>query len=62
MTYRSGGRCLVIGMADAAQRAAQLLQDKLDVSLLLTAPGGTLPQARTLAVDAGRVTKLSHIE
>ncbi|HSV69750.1 MAG TPA: 4Fe-4S binding protein [Methylibium sp.] len=58
VTYRSAGRCLVIGAADAAQRAAAMLQDKLDVSLLLTGPGGTLPQARTLPVAAGRVTRL----
>ncbi|MDP1790386.1 MAG: 4Fe-4S dicluster domain-containing protein, partial [Methylibium sp.] len=37
----------------------QLLQDALDVSLLLTAPGGTLPQARSLPVAAGRVTALT---
>ena len=57
--YRSAGRCLIVGPADAAQRAAQLLQDALDVSLLLTAPGGTLPQARSLPVAAGRVTALT---
>ena len=56
--YRSAGRCLVIGAADAALRAAEMLRDKLDVSLLLTRPGGTLPQARELQVSAGRVTKL----
>ncbi len=59
VTYRSAGRCLVIGSADAAARAAQLLQDKLDVSLLLTGPGGTLPQQRSLPVAAGRVTSLT---
>ncbi len=56
--YRSAGRCLVIGPADAAQRAAAMLADKLDVTLLLTQAGGTLPQARELQVSAGRVTKL----
>lgn len=59
VTYRSAGRCLVIGTAEAAQRAARLLEDKLDVSLLLTAPGGELPQQRVLPVAAGRVTKLT---
>ena len=58
VTYRSAGRCLVIGAADAAQRAAAMLADKLDVSLLLTRPGGTLPQSRELQVSAGRVTRL----
>lgn len=57
--YRSAGRCLIVGPADAAQRAALLLQDALDVSLLLTAPGGRLPQARSLPVAAGRVTALT---
>lgn len=57
--YRSAGRCLIVGPADAAQRAALLLQDALDVSLLLTAPGGTLPQTRSLPVAAGRVTALT---
>ncbi|MBA3598436.1 MAG: 4Fe-4S binding protein, partial [Methylibium sp.] len=58
VSYRSGGRLLVVGSADAAQRAAQMLQDKLDVSLLLDVSGGTLPQMRTLPVAAGRVTKI----
>ncbi|WP_353093400.1 4Fe-4S dicluster domain-containing protein [Methylibium sp.] len=59
VSYRSAGRCLIVGPADAAQRAALLLQDALDVSLLLTAPGGTLPQARSLPVAAGRVKALT---
>jgi hypothetical protein len=29
VSYRSAGRCLVIGSADAAERAAALLADKL---------------------------------
>ncbi len=57
--YRSAGRVLVIGAADAAQRAAAMLVDKLEVSLLLTAQGGSLPQARTLAVHVGRLTALA---
>ncbi|MBN9203346.1 MAG: 4Fe-4S dicluster domain-containing protein [Methylibium petroleiphilum] len=59
VSYRSAGRCLIVGPADAVQRAALLLQDALDVSLLLTASGGTLPQARSLPVAAGRVTALT---
>ncbi len=57
--YRSGGRVLVIGAADAAQRAAAMLADKLDVSLLLTGTGGALPQAHALAAHHGRVTSLT---
>ena len=59
VSYRSAGRVLVIGAADRAQRAAEMLADKLDVSLLLSKGGGTLAQTRTLAVHAGRVTALT---
>ncbi|MGA0611806.1 4Fe-4S dicluster domain-containing protein [Caldimonas sp. KR1-144] len=59
VSYRSGGRCLVIGAPDAAQRAAQLLVDKLDVTLLQDRAAGGLPQARTLPVHAGRVTRVA---
>src|SRR5881409_3593694 len=44
VSYRSGGRCLIVGTADAAERAAELLADKLDVSLLIDR-GGALAQA-----------------
>lgn len=59
VSYRSAGRVLVIGSADRAARAARMLADKLDVSVLLPLPGGSLPQERTLAVHAGRVTAIS---
>jgi ferredoxin len=59
VSYASAGRVLVIGRADRAVRAATLLADRLDVSLLLTTPGGTLPQTRTMAVHAGRPTRIS---
>ncbi|MDQ6680686.1 MAG: 4Fe-4S binding protein, partial [Pseudomonadota bacterium] len=59
VSYRSGGRVLVIGAAERAQRAAQMLADKLDVSLLLTQAGGSLPQDRLFAVHAGDVTAIS---
>lgn len=58
VSYRSGGRCLVIGSAANAQAAAALLADRLDVSLLVTEAGGELAQMRTLPVAAGRVTRL----
>jgi ferredoxin len=57
VSYSSNGRVLVIGTADRAERAAQMLADKLDVSLLLQG-GGTLPQQRSMAVHAGAVTKM----
>ena len=55
--YKSAGRCLVIGDASAAERAAAMLAG-LQVSLLVTG-SGTLAQRRERAVHAGRLTKLS---
>ena len=59
VSYKSAGRVLVIGDADAAQRAASLLADKLDVSLLLTRAGGTLAQQRAQPVHAGSVSAIT---
>ncbi|MEO7707680.1 MAG: 4Fe-4S binding protein, partial [Caldimonas sp.] len=59
VTYRSTGRVLVIGTADAGMRAARLLADRLEVSLLLQRPGGTLPQQRSFAVHSGTLTRLA---
>jgi ferredoxin len=59
VTYRSTGRTLVIGGADAASKAAALLSDKLAVSLLLDHPGGALPQLRDLPVHSGQLTRLT---
>ena len=59
VSYRSAGRCLVIGSADAAEHAAALLADRLEVSLLVDRPGGTLAQGHRHAVFNGRLTKLS---
>jgi ferredoxin len=58
VSYRSAGRCLVVGAAEAAERAAGMLADKLQVSVLATG-GGALAQARTMAVHTGRLTRLS---
>jgi ferredoxin len=58
VAYRSQGRCLVIGPAEAAERAASLLGDKLEVSVLLAGPGA-LAQAHTMAVHSGRLKRLS---
>jgi ferredoxin len=59
VSYASAGRVLVIGSADRAERAAALLADRLDVSLLVPGAGGTLAQARTMPVHAGRPTRIS---
>ena len=63
VSYRSSGRVLVIGGADRAARAAAMLADKLDVSILLGSSGsqggGTLPQQRRVAVYSGRVSNIA---
>jgi ferredoxin len=57
VSYRSSGRCLVVGPAEAAERAAALLADRLDLTLLVS--GGALPQAHERAVQRGRLTRLA---
>lgn len=59
VSYRSAGRCLVIGGADAAERAAAMLADKLDLSLLIDRPGGALAQIHGHPVHSGRLTRLT---
>ena len=39
VSYRSAGRVLVIGALDAAERAAALLSDVLDITIFTTGPG-----------------------
>jgi ferredoxin len=59
VSYRSGGRCLILGAADAAEQAAALLTDKLDVNLLIDGAGGALAQGHGWAVHAGRLKRLT---
>jgi ferredoxin len=59
VSYRSGGRCLIVGAADAAEAAAAMLSDKLDVNLLIDGAGGALAQSHGWAVHAGRLQRLS---
>jgi ferredoxin len=59
VSYRSEGRCLVIGAADTAERAATMLADKLEVSLLVDRAGGVLAQAHERATHTGRLVKLT---
>jgi ferredoxin len=56
VSYRSAGRCLIVGPAAAAEQAAALLADKLDLTLLVT--DGPLPQARERVVHRGRIKAL----
>ncbi len=60
VTYKSAGRLLVIGPLDAAERAADLLADTLDVSLFSTGAGtdGGM-QERRYPVMTGRIEALS---
>ena len=60
--YASAGRVLVIGESQQALRAAAMLGDALDVSLLLVDPQASavgVPQERTVAVHAGRLESVS---
>ena len=59
VSYKSEGRCLVLGPAAAAERAATLLADKLDVSVLVTSGGSALAQPHERATHTGRLTHLS---
>jgi ferredoxin len=64
VTYKSAGRLLIIGALDAAERAAQLLSDVLDVSIFSTGPGrdgavGGAAQERPYPMLAGRITSLA---
>ena len=65
-SYRSEGRCLVLGPATAAEQAARLLEDKLDVTVLLSSPAGMtstteagLAQVHARATHTGSLTGLS---
>ena len=57
--YKSAGRCLVLGAADAAERAAAMLDDKLDVAVLVTSQGGAIAQGHARATHTGRLKRLS---
>lgn len=55
--FRCAGRCLVIGRAEAAEQAARMLADRLDVSVLVEG-GGSLPQRREHALHVGRLLRV----
>ena len=60
VTYKSAGRVLVIGALDAAERAAELLGDTLDVTLFSMGPGeGDATQERRYPVLSGQIHQLS---
>lgn len=58
--YQSGGRVLVIGALDAAEQAAALLDDALDVTLFSTGPGSQGgAQVRRYPVLSGKLQTVS---
>ncbi|MGB3068327.1 MAG: 4Fe-4S binding protein [Ottowia sp.] len=57
VSYRSSGRCLIVGAGARAEAAAALLADKLDITLL--AESGELPQAHEREVMRGRLKRLT---
>ena len=59
VTYRSGGRCLIIGSAQATRRAAKMLANKLDISILIDRPGGALAPDHDQVIRHGRITSLT---
>lgn len=59
VSYKSAGRLLIVGDAARSARAAALLKDALDVSILLTGRGGALPQERDVPVHSGDLHSIS---
>jgi ferredoxin len=57
VAYRSSGRCLVVGPAEAVERAAAMLADRLAPTLLVS--DGALAQAHEHVVQVGRLRRLS---
>ena len=57
--YRSAGRCLVVGPAEAAHDAADRLAGALEPVVLLQGSGSALPQPRHHAVHSGELQRLS---
>jgi ferredoxin len=58
-SYKSGGRCLVVGPAATAERAAALLQDKLSVTVLVSAGSSALAQQHSRPTHTGTLTQLT---
>jgi ferredoxin len=60
VTYKSAGRLLIIGELGAAEQAADLLSDALDVTLFAQGPGaGGGSQERRYPVLAGQIRQLT---
>jgi ferredoxin len=60
VTYKSTGKLLILGALDAAERAAALLSDVLDVTIFTQGPGQAGgAQTRRYPVLAGRITAMT---
>jgi ferredoxin len=59
VSYRSAGRCLVVGDAAAAEQAAALLGDEIDSSVLVSRGGTALAQTHARATHTGTLKGLS---
>lgn len=60
VTFKSTGRLLIIGALDAAERAAAMVSDVLDVTVFTQGPGTAGgAQARRFPVLGGRITGLT---
>ena len=60
VTYKSAGRVLIIGQLGAAERAAELLGDELDVTLFTQGAGDTgAAQERRYPVLGGKIESLT---
>ena len=60
VTFKSAGRVLIIGALDAAERAAALVADVLDVTIFTTGPGNAGgAQERRYPVLGGTLTSLT---
>ena len=60
VSFKRAGRVLIIGALDAAERAAALLSDALDITIFAMGPGSAGgAQVRQFPVLGGRITALS---
>jgi ferredoxin len=59
VTYRSAGRCLIVGAADAAEDAAAMLGAAIEVTVLAAGGAGALSQRHDLDVHTGTLTQLT---
>ena len=59
VTYKSAGRCLIVGAADAAESAAAMLGTAIEVTVLATGGMGALSQRHERAVHTGVLDRLT---